>query len=156
MHRIHIAAQHPRFRRDIIGDNPIAPFARQLVPGIGFKVFGLRRKADHQCRSAGACFGQAGENVWVFDQLQAGCAGMRFLHFLRGHIDRPPVGNRCCHDGGINRQMVFARRQHFHRRFNPRDVYAFRVVKLCRPAHEMRLSPCRRQSRGNGITLLAR
>ena len=161
----HVSSPSPDTRCTVFISPPSTPFGATLLatiqshlcasacPGIGFKVFGLRRKPDHQRGRRGPASDRLA-SMSGFHQLQAGCAGFDFFIFCAamstGRQSATAAVMMAASTG-----KCFARRQHFHRRFNPVTFTPFGSSSCVGPLTRC-VSARRRQCRGNGITLLAR
>ena len=55
MHGVPVAPKDPAFR-NVVGDNPVTPFAFQLLDGVPNDIAGFGREADHQTGPVGGRF----------------------------------------------------------------------------------------------------
>jgi len=70
MDRVAVAAEGVRPRRHIVGEDPVAAFAKTLAAGVLDHIVGLRRKADDEGRPIVAALSDAGEDVRVFGKAE--------------------------------------------------------------------------------------
>src|SRR5258708_2077089 len=68
--RVAVAAERAARWRDIVGEDPVAALARQLLAGVAHDVGGLGREADDETRPAIAACAQRLEDVRVLAHLE--------------------------------------------------------------------------------------
>ncbi len=115
MHGVELAAHDAARGRDIVGDDPIAAFARALFLRMGEDILGLGGKAHDERRPVVLPCAEGSENVGIFDEGDGGLRRRGFLELLVGRMIGAPVGDRGGADRDVDGQRVFAGREHFAR-----------------------------------------
>jgi hypothetical protein len=152
---VQVAAHHPCFAGDVVGDDEIGAFLLQFGGGVFQQVLGLGGKAHHQIRAL-RMMTDAGENVGVFDQAE----GRRI--FARSLLDLlirlavgPPVGDGSDEDSGGGRQQLLDGVAHLPGRLDMGGLDAGRVGDRHRPGHQTHVGAEPGECCGDRMTLLA-
>src|SRR5438270_13257757 len=89
MDRVAVAAERAARRRDVVGEDPVAALARQLLAGMAHDVGGLGGEADDEARPAITGLAQRLEDVRVLGPLERRRPAI-LLDLLRGRFGDAP------------------------------------------------------------------
>ena len=82
MHGVAVAAHDTALGRDVVGEDPIAPFACELGFGVLDDVVGLGRKANNEVRSSFRVVRHCREDVGIFGECELRSAAGAFLNLV--------------------------------------------------------------------------